>query len=301
MHLDYLQTLRPILDQNSKHWGLSPTAVPGVHTFKANSITTPLPLVYQPSLCVLAQGEKHIFIGDEVHRYQPGQWLAVTLDLPLHSQITAASEANPYLLLKIELDAVLIAELYPYVQSAKPLEQSYAKGLFIGELDAETMGAVVRLAQLIANPQHVAALASQTKREIFYRLLCSQQGALIAQIAVQDSYLQRIAKALHWIKEDFQSPLSVPKLAQMAGMSVSSFHAHFKNITGLSPLQYQKSLRLMAARTLMLAEDQDAATTAYQVGYESPSQFSREYARMFGSPPGRDVQQLRQVKKLSVM
>lgn len=301
MRLDQVQTLVPILEQNSNQWGITPTLVPGVAIFKANSTTTPLPLVYQPSLCILVQGEKHIFIGDETYCYRPGQLLTVTLDLPLHSQITAASEASPYLLLKIELDAALIAELYPFVQIEKSQEQPYAKGLFIGDLNDVTMDAVVRLAELIANPHHIAALANQTKREIFYRLLCGPQGALIAQIAVQDSYLQRIAKALQFIKEDFKAALSVPYLAQMAGMSVSSFHAHFKNITGISPLQYQKSLRLMAARNLMLAENMDAATTAYRVGYESPSQFSREYARMFGSPPGRDVQQLKQFKKLRAM
>lgn len=301
MRLDHLQTLGPILEQNSNQWGITPTQVPGVAIFKANSTTTPLPLVYQPSLCILVQGEKHIFIGDETYRFQPGQLLTVTLDLPLHSQITAASEARPYLLLKIELDAVLIAELYPFVQIEKSQEQPYAKGLFIGDVNDVTMDAVVRLADLIANPHHIAVLANQTKREIFYRLLCGPQGPFIAQIAVQDSYLQRIAKALQWIKQNIQSALSVPHLAHMAGMSVSSFHAHFKNITGISPLQYQKSLRLMAARNLMLAEDMDAATTAYRVGYESPSQFSREYARMFGSPPGRDVQQLKQVQKLRAM
>lgn len=301
MRLEVLNALRPILDQNSEQPGLSSTAVPGVQIFKAYSITAPLPLVYQPSLCLLVQGEKQIVLGREEYQYRPGQLLTVTLDLPLQSQITAASETSPYLLLKIALDSALIAELYPYVGLEKPHEASCAKGLFVAELDDEVLSAALRLAQLIAAPQHVAALANQTKREFFYRLLCSQQGSQIAQIAVQDSHLQRIAKALHWIKEDFQAPLSVPQLAQMAGMSVSSFHAHFKNITGLSPLQYQKSLRLMAARTLMLAEQHDAASTAYRVGYESPSQFSREYARMFGSPPGRDVEQLRQVKKMSVM
>ncbi len=301
MHLDRLQKLGPILEQNSSQWGITPTSVPGVDIFKANSPTTPLPLVYQPSLCILVQGEKHIFIGDETYRYMPGQLLTVTLDLPLQSQITAASEASPYLLLKIELDAALIAELYPFVHLEKSQEQPYAKGLFIGDMDDATLDAVVRLAELIANPQHIAVLASQTKREIFYRLLCGQQGALIAQIAVQGSFLQRIAKALQWIKQHYQLPLSVAELAELAGMSVSSFHAHFKNITGISPLQYQKSLRLMAARSLMLADNLDAATTAYHVGYESPSQFSREYTRMFGNPPSRDVQQLRHINKLRAM
>lgn len=294
MNTSQLKTLRNLLEQNSRQEGISTTPIPGVEIFSARATTTPLPVVYQPSLCVLAQGEKQVFMGTEVFTYQAGQFLTVTVDLPLHSQITQASATAPYLLLKVSMDSVLIAELLPYIHPEKSSTPQEGKGLFVGEMDSGAAGAVMRLAELMTTPEHIPVLAEPTKRELFYRLLCSRFGSLMAQMAIKDSYLQRIGRAIHCVKQEFHSPLSVPRLAQLAGMSVSSFHAHFKNITGVSPLQYQKSLRLLAARNLMAAENLDAATTAYQVGYESPSQFSREYARMFGNPPGRDMNLLKQ-------
>ncbi len=287
-------TLKKLLEQNSKQEGITPTVIPGVEIFKASSTSTPLPTVYQPSLCVLAQGEKQVFVGAQVFQYRAGQFLTVTVDLPLHSQITKATAAEPYLLLKVNIEAALIAELYPHTPVEKPLSATAGKGLFVGEMDGAIADAAMRLVDLMTTPEHIPVLAESTKRELFYRLLCSNFGPLIAQLAVKDSSLHRISKAIQWVKQEFRNPLSVDDLAQLAGMSVSSFHAHFKNITGLSPLQYQKSIRLLAARNLMAAESLDAATTAYQVGYESPSQFSREYARMFGNPPARDIHLLKQ-------
>lgn len=289
-----LLTLKKLLEQNSKQEGITSTVIPGVEIFKASSTSTPLPTVYQPSLCVLAQGEKQVFVGADVFQYRAGQFLTVTVDLPLHSQITKASATEPYLLLKVNIDSALIAELYSHTPVANPLSATVGKALFVGEMNSATADAAMRLADLMSTPEHIRVLADSTKRELFYRLLCSNFGPLIAQMAVKESSLHRISKAIQWIKQEFRNPLSVDGLAQLAGMSVSSFHAHFKNITGLSPLQYQKSIRLLAARNLMAAESLDAATTAYQVGYESPSQFSREYARMFGNPPARDINLLKQ-------
>jgi AraC-like DNA-binding protein len=290
MNAAQLQYLRSLLEQNSKQEGITPTAIPGVEIFTALSVTTPLPVVYQPCLCMLAQGEKQVFMGAEVFTYQAGQFLTVTVDLPVHSRITVA----PYHLLKVDMEAALLAELYPHAQQADQQHSSTGKGLFVGAMDSDSADALMRLAELMNTPEHIPVLAQQTKRELFYRLLCSPFGPLIAQMAIKDSYLQRIGKAIECVKQEFHRPLRVPHLAQLAGMSISSFHAHFKSITGQSPLQYQKSLRLLAARNLLAAENVDAATTAYQVGYESPSQFSREYARMFGNPPGRDAGLLRQ-------
>jgi len=289
-----LLTLKKLLEQNSRQEGITPTVIPGVEIFKASSTSTPLPTVYQPSLCVLAQGEKQVFVGADVYQYRAGQFLTVTVDLPLHSQITKASATDPYLLLKVNIETALIAELYSHIPTEKPLSATAGRALFVGEMDSATADAVMRLADLMMTPEHIPILAESTKRELFYRLLCSNFGPLIAQMAIKDSSLHRISKAIQWVKQEFRKPLSVEDLAQLAGMSVSSFHAHFKNITGLSPLQYQKSIRLLAARNLMAAENLDAASTAYQVGYESPSQFSREYARMFGNPPARDINLLKQ-------
>jgi AraC-like DNA-binding protein len=293
MNRDQLQTLTRLLEQNSRQEGITSTEIPGVDIFKASSTTTSVPVVYQPSLCVLAQGQKQVFMGTNIFAYRAGQFLTVTMDLPVHSQIIEATATKPYLLLKVEMDAAQIAELYPYAKQQK-LGDPSTRGLFVGELDVASAGAVMRLAELLKSPEHIPVLAEPTKREIFYRLLCSDFGPLIAQMVIQDSHLQRVGKAVQHLKKEFRNPVSVSDLAELAGMSTSSFHEHFKIITGLSPLQYQKSLRLLAARNLMTAENLDAASTAYRVGYESPSQFSREYTRMFGNPPGRDIGLLKQ-------
>lgn len=301
MNTDQLQMLGSLLEQNSKQEGITPTAIPGVEIFRASSTTTPLPVVYNPSLCILAQGQKHVFVGEEVFTYTAGQFLTVTVDLPLQSQITRATTSAPYMLLKMDINAAQITELLPFTNRDGRLDNAAGKGLFVGEIDEPTADAVMRLADLLTTPEHIPVLAEQSKRELLYRLLCSDSGPLIAQVAFKDSHLHRISKAIDWIKQQFHQQLSVAHLADLAGMSVSSFHAHFKTITGLSPLQYQKSLRLLAARNLMAAEDLDAATSAYQVGYESPSQFSREYTRMFGNPPGRDISLLKQHKNWSAI
>lgn len=288
-----LNSLIPLLQQHSRQEGITQTAIPGVDIFKASSTTTPLPVVYQPSLCVLLQGQKRVFVGQDVFIYDAGKFLTVTVDLPLQSQITTASTTAPYLLLKIDMDTTVITELLPHTRHAVPRASGESKGLFVGEIDPASTAAITRLAELLATPGDIPVLAEPFKREVLYRVLCGEHGGLIAQLALKDSHLQRINKAVQRIKEQYNEPLSVTDLAELSGMSVSSFHTHFKNITGLSPLQYQKSLRLLAARTLMTAEALDAATSAYRVGYESASQFSREYARMFGNPPARDISLLK--------
>lgn len=287
-----LTSLIQLFAPHAHQEGITPSVIPGVDIFKASSMTTPLPVVYQPSLCVLVQGQKRVFMGREVFTYDAGQFLTVTVDLPLQSQITIATAAAPYLLLKMEMDATVIAELLPHTLPGK--HPADGKGLFVGEIDAATTASIMRLAELLESPEDIPVLAESLKREVLYRVLCGEFGNVIAQLAMKDSHLQRVNKAVQIIKQQYREPLSVAFLAELAGMSVSSFHSHFKNVTGLSPLQYQKSLRLLAARNLMAAEDLDAATSAYQVGYESASQFSREYARMFGNPPARDISQLRQ-------
>ena len=296
-----LDSLIHLLQQHSRQEGITPTAIPGVDIFKASSTTTPLPVVYQPSLCVLVQGQKRVFVGQDVFVYEAGKFLTVTVDLPLQSQITIASATSPYLLLKMDMDTAVITELLPYTRNGAQHHAADSKGLFVGDIDPACAAAVIRLAELLATPGDIPVLAESFKREVLYRVLCGEHGGLIAQLAMKDSHLQRINKAVQRIKEQFNAPLSVTDLAELAGMSVSSFHTHFKNITGLSPLQYQKSLRLLAARTLMTAEALDAATSAYRVGYESTSQFSREYARMFGNPPARDVSLLKQSKNWQTM
>src|SRR5687768_11662400 len=233
MNIDQLKTLRTLLEQNSRNEGITPTTMPGVEIFKATSTTAPLPVVYQPSLCVLAQGQKQVFMDRNIFDYKAGQFLTVTVDLPLHSQITQATPAEPYLLLKVDMDAALIAELSSHIGRNNHGDSTAGKGLFVGDIDSSTASAVMRLAELLQTPEHIPVLAEQTKREMFYRLLCGSYGPLILQMAIKDSHLRRIGNAVQCIKKEFRNPLSVTHLADIAGMSVSSFHAHFKTITGL--------------------------------------------------------------------
>lgn len=291
-----LLRLTELLARNSAKEGLGDTVVPGLKIFRAESPSISLPVIYQPSLCILAQGAKRVFWSDNTYDFLPGKFLTVTLDLPLQSQIIEASPERPYLLMELALDASLIAELLPFTPWAGKSFASKSRSLFVGDIDAGTAFSIMRLAELMSAPQDIPVLADSLRREAMYRLLCGKHGQCVALLASRDSYLHRIGLAVQRIKENFRSSLSIPELATLVGMSTSSFHLHFKNITGVSPLQYQKTLRLMEARYLMSAKDIDATTSAYEVGYESPSQFSREYARMFGNPPARDIAQLHQAQ-----
>lgn len=297
MNKAQLNRLAILLAQNSMREGLSPTALPGVEIFRASSASTPIPVVYNPSLCVLAQGQKNILWNSACFDYTVGQFLVVTVDLPLQSQITEASISSPYLLLKVDLDTSLIAELLPCTPFPERPAITGGKGLVVGAIESDAAAAIMRLAELMATPEHIPALAETTRREVIYRLLSGPHGASIALMANRDSCLHRIGKSVRRIKDEFHTVLSVAKLAEHAGMSISSFHFHFKNVTGQSPLQFQKSLRLHAARNLMAAGNLDAASSAFRVGYESVSQFSREYARMFGNPPARDIHKLKQQRE----
>lgn len=278
-----------LIDKYSSSEGLNETDLPGVSLFRASSTEMPVPDVYEPSLCFIAQGYKQVMLDKEIYRYGPSQYLIVSVDLSIVSQIMKVSKDNPYLLLIIDIDLQQLAELLLHTGHSIPFRDKTYRGLFVGRVDEEIGDCVLRLTRLLGGtPEDIAVLAAQTMREIYYRLLSSDYGEPLAQIALKGSHMQRIASAIRKIKTDYQQHISVDELAQLAGMSVSSFHAHFKSVTAMSPLQFQKSIRLIKARNLMVADEMDATSTAYHVGYESPSQFNREYARMFGNPPRRD-------------
>jgi AraC-like DNA-binding protein len=278
-----------IIDKYSRKEGENETPIPGVFLFRASTTDAALPSVYNPCLCIIAQGHKQVMLEKEIYRYGPSQYLTVSVDLPLMNRITKASKDAPYLLLKIEINVQQLSELLIHLNHSGRTNSRTERGIFVGDID-ETMGdSVLRLARLLESPEEIPVLASQTLREVIYRVLCKDYGDLVAQVALKGSHMQRIASAIQKIKSDFHQSIAIEELAELAGMSLSSFHAHFKTVTAMSPLQFQKSLRLIEARSLMISKDMDAAGAAYQVGYESPSQFSREYARMFGAPPGRDI------------
>jgi AraC-like DNA-binding protein len=293
LHAGGQRELARLVDEHSSGDGIHSSAIDGVQCIKLSEPHLQLPSVYQPSVCVIVQGTKQVLLEDEIYRYAPPQFLAVSVDLPLVGQVVEASPGAPYLCLAIDLDAKQIADLM--TQSGDPAwsRGETTRGVFVGELDVATQDAVLRLARLLDAPRDIPVLAPLALRELHYRLLSGPYGSTIAQMAVTGSNTHKIGQVIRRIKTKLSEPIRVEELASMANMSPSSFHQHFKAVTAMSPVQYQKRLRLTEARHLLLAEQADATTAAYRVGYQSVSQFSREYARLFGAPPMRDVAELK--------
>ncbi len=252
-------------------------------------------MIYKPCLCLIVSGAKDVTLGQEVYRYQPGQVLAASVDLPLVGHVTMASEDAPYRSLSLDLDGKIIGELVANMDIKIGADGESLRGLFVEQTTEHLTNAVLRVGELLDQPDDIPVMLPLLMREVHYRLLCTGKGPVIAALAIGGSNMQRISAALQVIKHNFNKPLKVEELASHAKMSPSSFHHHFKQITAMTPLQYQKHLRLTEARQIMLAEMKDAASTAYEVGYESTSQFSREYTRMFGAPPMRDVAALLEI------
>ncbi|MBS1702257.1 MAG: AraC family transcriptional regulator [Armatimonadetes bacterium] len=285
--------LATIISRNSDQEGPTETAVPGLISLYYTVPFIKTPTVYRPSFCILAQGAKEIALENQTYTYGPGQCLVVPVDLPVVGQVVIASKEVPYLCLAIEIDRQLISELI--VQSGINFESSRhsAASVMVGQTSEEMLECVVRLARLLDSPNDIPILAPMATRELFYRLLHTEYGVRLAQIAVRGGIMERVAEAISLLRRDYARTIRVEEMAALVGMSPSSFHQHFKHVTTMSPLQYQKRIRLLAARAIMLAEDADAASTSYRVGYESPSQFSREYSRMFGTSPIADRDRLR--------
>jgi AraC-like DNA-binding protein len=281
--------LAAFVDKYSNGDGIHASAIGGVQCIKLSEPHMQLPSVYQPCVCVIVQGTKQVLLEEEIYRYAPPQFLAVSVDLPLVGQVVEASRDAPYLCLAIDIDAKQISDLITQSGDAAWSRGETQRGLFVGELDVATQDAVLRLARLLDTPRDIPVLAPLALRELHYRLLSGPYGATIAQMAIAGSNTHKIGQIIRRIKTKIAEPIRVEDLASMANMSPSSFHQHFKAVTAMSPVQYQKRLRLTEARHILLAGNADAASAAYRVGYQSVSQFSREYARMFGAPPMRDV------------
>ena len=292
--------LLALVGKHAKQDGVNETIIPGVSLFRASRIDDPVPSVYNPCLCIIVQGEKDVVLNKETYHYSPSQYLTIAVDLPMMNQITQASKDKPYLLIKIDIDTQQLLDLLVLGKYSYVLNSKTARGIFVGTQDKLMFESVVRLARLLDSPQDVPILAVQMLREIFYRVLSSEYGEIVAQTTITNSYMFNIANAIRKIKTDFREPIAIETLAKIVGMSVSSFHANFKLITSMSPIQYQKSLKLIEARRLMIFQEMDAAHAAHQVGYQSASQFSREYKRMFGKAPARDIGISKQQKKQSV-
>jgi AraC-like DNA-binding protein len=247
-----------------------------------------------PALCIVAQGAKIVMLGREVYSYDASRMIAYAVDLPVAGQIVRASQREPFLALKLDLDPYKIAELALRVYPHGVPSTRGSRGLFVGQATTAIVDAAARLIELMAEPADAELLAPLVVDEIVIRLLRSAIGGRIAQIGLAESGFQRVAKAVTWVRANFAQPMAIEALADLAHMSPSSFHQHFKAVTSMSPLQYQKVLRLHEARRLMMSRVMDAGSAGREVGYLSASQFSREYTRMFGSAPTRDIERLRQ-------
>ncbi len=290
--------LTALIDRLTDSDGIHSTAIGALTLYRFSAPTPPAHGVQRPTFCVAAQGCKQSQIGAEVHLHGPSQYLLMSVDVPITARIVEASPEVPYLGFCLDIDprqigALLLEMDYPQGAPRRPTDGPPACSLSLSRTDPPLLDAVLRLLRLLDTPQDLPVLAPLALREILYRLLTGEQGGRLRQTFVADSLTRRVVRATDWLKRHYAEPLRMETIAQEVCMSVSSLHHHFKTVTAMSPLQYQKHLRLQEARRLMLSEDLDAATAGYRVGYQSPSQFSREYSRLFGAPPLRDLARLR--------
>ncbi len=288
-------TLARLISTYAPHDGSFELRVPGVHANRFSRANQEcVHTLRLPSLCVAAQGAKTIIVGDEVYEYNSSRMIVFSVALPVAAQVTQASYSAPYLSLKLDLDPHKIAELVLKVfpHGLPPAQERTA--VYLTPVDASVINAAIRLMECLAQPGDAELLAPLVIDEILIRLLRSPIGVRVAQMGFAESSVHRVAKAISWLRANFSQPMKVEDLAGLVNMSLSSFHDHFKSVTSMSPLHYQKVLRLQEARRLMLSTMTDAGTASLRVGYLSASQFSREYSRFFGNAPTRDIARLRQ-------
>lgn len=278
--------LAPLIERWLPEDGLLDTDLPGLTLYRVSAPIEPIHQVYEPALCVVARGAKTVLLGDKSYRYDPGQYLLVSVDLPVAGQPIEF----PYCAFKLNLSPTVIAEVMLQARQGVPTP-GFEPGLGVSPLGAPLEEALARLLRLLETPEDAPMLAPLVTREVVYHLLRGPQAAQLQRMVAPERG-RGVMAAVRWLRENYTQPLRVEDLAREVHMSASGLHHHFKAITAMSPLQYQKQLRLQEARRLLLSKAADAASVSFQVGYNSPSQFSREYSRMFGAPPQRDVARL---------
>jgi len=284
--------LADIIDRHCATDGTVETAVSGLKLFRGSSTDAPTCTIIASVFAIMAQGAKRLTVGEDTFDYDARHYLISSVDLPIFSRITCASIGEPYLGLALNIDLVKINELAAEMSKNRPLD-AVDRGIGVGMVSLEIHNTALRLARLLDTPDDIPVLAPIIERELLYRLLTGSLGSRLRQAAAGGSHSHQIVRAIDWLKANLDQPISIDRLASLSNMSKSSLHYHFKALTAMTPLQYQKQMRLHEARRLMLVANADAASAAHHVGYESPSQFNREYRRLFGIPPGRDVAQLR--------
>jgi AraC-like DNA-binding protein len=287
-----LAELRRCIERFTGRDGVHRTAIAPLSLSRASAPSRPVQTIHEPALGIVAQGSKRVMLADEIYRYDAVHFILASVDLPVTSQIIEASPESPYLALRIALDPGQVGEV---ILAAGPCETAGRpqRGLAVSRVEPPLLDAVVRLLLLLESPRDIGVLAPLVLREITYRLLVGEQGPRLRQIAAVNGLTRRVAAATNWLKHNFAQPFRVEALAREVHLSPSALAHQFKAVTAMSPLQYQKQLRLQEARRLMLSEGLDAASAGFHVGYQSPSQFSREYRRLFGQPPQRDMAVLR--------
>jgi AraC-like DNA-binding protein len=268
-------------------------AIPGLTLYQYRQTTPPKSALYEPSICVIVQGAKRVLLGEDSFIYDAQHFLITSVDLPTVVQIAKASPKKPCLGLVLKIDLREISQLLVDSNLPLPHARQSGRGMATGKVTLPLLDAFARLIDLLATPKDIPILAPIIQREIYYRLLVGDRGMRLRQMASAGTQSRQVGQAIAWLKNHFNRPLRIDELASQVNMSTSTFHHHFRALTAMSPLQYQKWLRLNEARRLMLTEQVDAANAAFKVGYESPSQFSREYSRLFGAPPLRDIINLR--------
>ncbi|HZU98158.1 MAG TPA: AraC family transcriptional regulator [Planctomycetota bacterium] len=283
-----IEELAASIDRHARQEGLHETAIRSLALVRRSEPSEWSPALYEPAIFLIAQGTKEIRVADVTYQYDPARYVIASVDMPVVCRVSRASARVPYLSLKVKIDPLVVGELLASGAEPEPVG-STERGFAVTPVEPPLLDAVSRLVALLDAPSDVPVLAPLLLREVTYRALSGPQGARLRQMVAAGAPAQRVARAISWIKDHAAEPLRMDALARRAGMGLSAFHLHFKTVTGLSPLQFQKRLRLLEARRLMVAAGLTAAEAAFRVGYESPSQFSREYRRAFGAPPRQDV------------
>ncbi|MGF7147456.1 AraC-like DNA-binding protein [Sphingomonas zeicaulis] len=288
-----LETFAAAIARHTPQDGMFDCALPGVTLIRWSFPSLPMPVIYEPTLCFIAQGRKRAGLGNISYDYDPARFLIASVGLPVMGSVIEASAEAPYLSLQLDLDIAALSDLAIRHPAADDEETALPAGLTLNAMTPALLDAVIRLVSLLDTPADIDALAPLTIREILYRLLTGSEGGIIRHMAQADSRLSQIARAIIWIRTQYRDPCRIDDAAEVAGMSRSSFHQHFRAITAMSPIEFRTQLRMQEARRLMVSEAMDAATAGFQVGYGSPSQFSRDYSRLFGAPPAADALRLR--------
>lgn len=286
--------LAKLIERLSKQDGVHPTTIPSLFLIRESIITEPISRVNEPSFCIILQGEKEILLGEERFLYGPGHYIVASVDLPVTGQVIKASAESPYLAFKLEFTSSQVLEVLNGKDIKTGQGKNAKRAMYVSKIEPSLLDAVVRLASLLDTPKHIPVLAPLLKKEILYWILQGPHGEALEQMVLEGSNASRIREVIDHIINKYEESFRIEELAEIANMSVSSLHRHFKEVTAMSPIQFQKQLRLQEARRLLLAESTDIAHVAFKVGYESQSQFSREYSRMFGFPPRVDIDRMRE-------